>query len=282
MSDSIAPATEALLSVSNLRISFRHGGETTEAVRGVSFAMQPGEVRAVVGESGSGKTVTARALARLLPAPPRTHISGSIHFDGADVNALSARELRSLRGRGIGYVFQEPSAAVHPSIRIGSQVLEVLKHHAGDANRGVVLDLLARVGLRDPEQVFHAYPAELSGGMLQRVVIAMALAPRPRLLVADEPTTALDVTVERQIIDLLAELRQSLDLAILLITHNFGIVQGFAEQTQVMKEGEIVENGPTERILSTPQHRYTKSLLKCRPQLGKPQSRLYTGFTIRQ
>jgi ABC-type dipeptide/oligopeptide/nickel transport system ATPase component len=271
---------DPLLEVKDLRVTFHRRPETTEAVRGVSFRMQPHEVRAVVGESGSGKTVTARALARLLPPAPHTTITGSIRFAGKAVHTLSGRNLRALRGRGIGYVFQEPSAAVNPSIRLGTQMLEVLRQHdRGSATRARALELFAQVGLRDPRQVFHAYPMELSGGMLQRVVIAMALAPQPRLLVADEPTTALDVTIERQIIDLLIDLRQRLDLAILLITHNFGIVQGFAEFTQVMRNGEIVESGPTDRLLAKPEHPYTEALLRCRPQLGYPQSRLYTALS---
>lgn len=267
-----------LLEVEDLRVRFTTPGGTVEAVRGVNFTLRAGEVRAVVGESGSGKSVTARALARLLPPPPRAVVEGSIRFEGRELAAHSRKELRQLRGRGIGYVFQEPSAAINPSMRIGPQLLEVLRlHRRGERGlRATALELLDHVGLRDPLQAFSAYPGELSGGMLQRVIIALAIAPRPRLLVADEPTTALDVTVERQIIELLRRLRDEYALAILLITHNFGIVHGFAEQTQVMRGGEIVETGPTAQLLSQPEHPYTQALLKCKPQLGRPQSRLYT------
>lgn len=273
-----------LLEVRDLHVRFHRGTETTEAVRGVSFSMAPGEVRALVGESGSGKSVTARALARLLPPPPAAEVSGSIRFEGQEVSALDRKALRTLRGQGIGYVFQEPSAAINPAMRIGPQLREVLRLHCspGEARQEDALELFERVGLPDAERVYHAYPGELSGGMLQRVVIALAIAPRPRLLVADEPTTALDVTVERQIIDLLRELQRELGVAILLITHNFGIVHGFAQDVQVMWQGKIVESGPTETVLSTPEHPYSQALMKCRPQLGNPQSRLYTGLPLRQ
>jgi ABC-type dipeptide/oligopeptide/nickel transport system ATPase component len=278
------PPQEPLLEVRDLAVNFSTSAGEVAAVRGVSFSMEAGEVRALVGESGSGKSVTARALARLLPPPPQARVEGSVRFAGRAIETLGRRELRALRGPGIGYVFQEPSAAINPSIRIGTQLLEVLRLHRArtEATRETALELLAQVGLRSPRQAFHAYPGELSGGMLQRVIIALAIAPRPRLLVADEPTTALDVTVERQIIDLLRRLQAELSLAVLLITHNFGIVQGFATRTEVMWQGQIVESGTSEAVLRTPQHPYTQALLKSRPQLGKPQSRLYTSFSLRQ
>ncbi|MFP4283269.1 MAG: ATP-binding cassette domain-containing protein [Opitutales bacterium] len=269
---------EPLLAVEDLHISFGEGHERVEAVRGVGFAVSAGEVHAFIGESGSGKSVTSRALARLLPPPPHAVVTGRVRFAGKDVLALSRHALRRLRGRGLAYVFQEPSAAINPAMRIGPQLLEILRVHRPevDDRRHAALEWLDRVRLPRAAERFRAYPHELSGGMLQRVVIALALACGPRLLIADEPTTALDVTVEREIIDLLASLQQELGLTVLLITHNFGIVQGFAEHVHVMRQGEIVENGPTDRILRAPSHPYTEALIRCRPRLGAPQSRLYT------
>lgn len=271
---------EPLLTVEDLHIRFGSGQEAVEAVRGVSFAIAPGEVRAVVGESGSGKSVTALALARLLPPSPQCEVNGRIFFEGQDLATVSRRQLRALRGKGIAYIFQEPSAALNPALRIGPQLLETLALHRPDIpqreRRAAAIAALERVGLRQPAERFDAWPGELSGGMLQRVTIAMAYLARPRLLIADEPTAALDVTIERQIIDLLRELQAETGMALLLITHNFGIIGNFAHQVQVMWQGRIVESGPTASILESPQHPYTRALLACIPRLGQRREHLPT------
>ncbi len=266
-----------LLDVRNLAITF-HGASTTEAVRGVSFSVGEGKTVAIVGESGSGKSVTALALTRLLPPPPVTKLSGEILFRGVDLLRQSEAELRRIRGAKIAYIFQEPSSSLNPVFTVGHQVAEAVRLHRpeiADVTEEVIraLDL---VGIRDPELRHKDYPHQLSGGMQQRVMIAMALACRPALLVADEPTTALDVTIQAQIIDLLKKLKAELGMAILMITHNFGIVHGFADEVVVMFRGKIVEHGPTERVLRQPEHSYTKALIACIPRLGRKQARLTT------
>jgi ABC-type dipeptide/oligopeptide/nickel transport system ATPase component len=264
--------------VADLRITFGASETAVEAVRGVSFSLQPGEVRAVVGESGSGKSVTALSLAGLLPKPPSCTVKGQIRFEGRALDERSRRELRQLRGKEIAYIFQEPSASLNPVYRIGAQLRETLRLHRPEVRdrQKEAIAALERVGIREPSKRIHAYPGELSGGMLQRVMIAMALLAKPRLLVADEPTASLDVTIERQIIDLLREIQAETGMAMLLITHNFGIIGGFAETVQVMWRGKIVETGPTEQILSTPQHPYTRGLIECIPRLGQKRERLPT------
>ncbi len=276
-----APST-SLLSVRDLRVAFPSDRGWQEVVKGVDFDLNPGSVRAVVGESGSGKSVSALALTRLLPASHQCRWSGQIQFNGRAIERLSRRELRQIRGREIAYIFQEPSASLNPVLRIGTQLEEVLRLHRKEVSnrRKAVLDALERVGMRDPERCHAAYPSELSGGMLQRVMIAMALLARPRLLIADEPTTALDATIERQIIDLLADLRRETGMAILLITHNFGIVKGFADSIQVMRNGEIVEQGSTSEVLASPRHPYTRALIQCIPRIGEKRPRLPTVATL--
>lgn len=277
-----ASADAPLLEVEDLRIRFGEetAAGTVEAVRGISFSVAPGEVRAVVGESGSGKSVTALALAGLLPRPPTCLATGHIRFAGRALESLSRRELRRLRGKEIAYIFQEPSAALNPVFRIGAQLIEALRLHRPEVKpkdrRQAAIEALEHVGLREPAKRFHAYPAELSGGMLQRVMIAMALLARPRLLVADEPTASLDVTIERQIIDLLRQVQQETRMAVLLITHNFGIIGGFADSVQVMWKGKLVEQGSADAILRAPQHPYTKGLIDCIPRLGQKRERLPT------
>ena len=268
-----------LLEVTDLRIAFHSRDETTEVVKGIGFAVAGGgRTVAILGESGSGKSVTCLALTRLLPEPPVCRISGSIRFEGREVLAMPAKELRALRGGGIAYVFQEPSASLNPVFTVGYQIAEAVKLHRPDITdvTGRVVELLELVGIRDAAERRKAYPHELSGGMQQRVVIAMALACEPKLLVADEPTTALDVTIQAQIMDLLRDLRERLGMSIVLITHNFGIVKGFADEVLVMYRGEIVEQGPVDEVLSRPQHPYTKALIACIPRLGSKQRRLTT------
>jgi len=267
-----------LLDVRNLSIHFATENETIEAVRGISFQLAAGETLAIVGESGSGKSVTGLALTRLLPEPPAVYSAGEILLDGKDVLKKSPRELREIRGNRIAYVFQEPSTSLNPVFTIRTQIAEAIKLHRTDvkdidAEIEKVLDL---VGIVNPAQRMHDYPHQLSGGMQQRAMIAMALSCQPDILVADEPTTALDVTIQAQIIDQLRELKQRLHMAIILITHNFGIISGIADRVAVMFRGKIVEEGATETVLRNPQHPYTKALIQCIPQLGQKRDRLAT------
>lgn len=268
-----------LLAVSDLRIAFNSGGESNEVVHGIDFSVAAGgQTVAILGESGSGKSVTCLSLTKLLPQAPSCTVSGQILFEGKDVLAMDRKAIRELRGNGIAYIFQEPSASLNPVFTVGYQIAEAVKLHRPDIAdvKGRVVELLELVGIRDAAKRYKAYPHEMSGGMQQRVMIAMALACEPKLLVADEPTTALDVTIQAQIIDLLRELRVKLGMSIVLITHNFGIVKGFADEVIVMFRGDIVEQGPVEEILSNPQHAYTKALIACIPKLGAKQRRLTT------
>ncbi|NLB60660.1 MAG: ABC transporter ATP-binding protein [Lentisphaerae bacterium] len=260
--------TEPLLEVENLRVIFKTGGPPARAVDGVSLKINAGQIVALVGESGCGKSVLALALARLVPAPPGIISGGRIRFRGREVLPMSAAALRHLRGAGIAYIFQEPSVALNPVWRIGAQIAEALRLHQGARAAGAeVLRLLRLVGFEDPERQQRAYAHELSGGLQQRAMIAMALAARPALLVADEPTTALDVTIQAQIMELLARLRQELGMAMLLITHNLGLVAGLADWMHVMYAGQIVESGAPPAVLSAPQHPYTRGLLAAVPRL---------------
>ena len=256
LNDDCAPQLPSpLLSVEDLRISFFPNGQKAEAVKGIHFSIQPGEKVAVVGESGSGKSVTALALTQLLD--PRALVSGRVYYKSKDLLALSPSEIRSYRGKAIAYVFQEAGAALNPVFSIGHQIREavLLNDPSCKDSKARVVELLRQVGIKDAEVRYRAYPHELSGGMQQRSMIAMALASKPNLLVADEPTTALDVTTQRQVIHLLARLARQLGMAVLLITHNFGIVAGFAERILVMLQGKIVESGPTQQVLYHPRHR---------------------------
>jgi ABC-type dipeptide/oligopeptide/nickel transport system ATPase component len=265
-----------LLRVENLGIQFGPSNDPVKAVDGISFEITLGETLAVVGESGSGKSVTALALTRLLAAPPARYVSGKIEFEGRDTLLFSERELRALRGKQIAYIFQEPGSSLNPVFTIGYQIREAIELHRPeirDVNAEIVR-ALTTVGIQQPEKRLGDYPHQLSGGMQQRVMIAMALACQPKLLVADEPTTALDVTIQKQIMDLLKELKGSSNMAILLITHNFGLVADFADRVAVMFRGKIVETGATAEILRNPQHAYTRALIECVPKLGQKQHRL--------
>ncbi len=269
----------ALLEVEDLRIAFHQRTEANEVVKGIAFSVEGGgRTVAILGESGSGKSVTCMALTRLLPAAPACTVSGSVRFEGREVLKMTAEEVRQLRGEGIAYIFQEPSASLNPVFTVGNQIAEAVRLHRPDIEdvRGRVIELLELVGIRDAAQRYRAYPHEMSGGMQQRVMIAMALACEPKLLVADEPTTALDVTIQAQIMDLLRELRVKLGMSIVLITHNFGIVKGFADEVIVMYRGEIVERGPVNKVLEEPQNPYTRALIACIPRLGARQKRLTT------
>ncbi len=259
-----------LLEVKNLEIEFSSRGTTTRAVKRIDFSVGENEAVAVVGESGSGKTVTAMSLTRLLPPPPACTVRGEINFGGKNVAALPPDELRKIRGRQIAYIFQEPSTSLNPVFTVGFQIAEAVRLHFPEEKnvRKRVVESLAEVGIREPDKRCDAYPHELSGGMQQRVMIAMALACRPRLLVADEPTTALDVTIQKQIIDLLKSVREKRKNSLLLITHNFGIISELCERVIVMFRGNIVEQGRCADVLRNPQHPYTRALINCIPRLG--------------
>jgi oligopeptide/dipeptide ABC transporter ATP-binding protein len=244
-------------------------------VDGVSLQLEAGRTLGLVGESGSGKSVTALSIARLVPSPPARYVGGEIRLEGREVLNMSARELRSIRGGVVSYVFQEPGASLNPVFRIGAQIKESLKiHRPAAASDAEVVRLLKLVGISAPESRLRQYSHEMSGGMQQRVMIAMALASQPRLLIADEPTTALDVTIQAQIIELLRDLRARLGMAVLLITHNFGIVGDLADDLAVMYAGQIVESGPTRDVLQRPRHPYTQALIRSVPKLGAGQERL--------
>ena len=259
---------DPLLSISDLHVSFRTSGEAVEAVRGVSLEVGRGESVALVGESGSGKSVTALSVLRLLPYPQAWHPGGRIEFDGESLLDAPATAMRSLRGRRISMIFQEPMTSLNPLHTVEKQVREALRLHQSinaAAAHERVLELLELVHLRDAALRLAAYPHQLSGGQRQRVMIAMALANDPDLLIADEPTTALDVTIQAQILDLLQELRERLGMALLLITHDLGIVRKMADRIYVMNDGRIVESGGTRRVFDAPEHPYTRHLLAATP-----------------
>jgi len=264
-----------LLEIRDLQIEFGRGPDAVRAVDGVSFSIEPGETLCLVGESGSGKSVTALSIARLLATPPAHYAGGSIRLDGREVLAMSNAELRGIRGGLVSYVFQEPGASLNPVFRVGWQIKETLRLHRPEAATDAeVIRLLKLVGIAAPERRIRSYPHELSGGMQQRVMIAMAIAASPRLLIADEPTTALDVTIQAQIIELLQDLKRQLNMSILLITHNLGIVGDIADCLAVMYAGQIVETGTAAEILAKPLHPYTRALMDSVPALGGDLARL--------
>ena len=259
----------ALLNVDDLAVHFDTGGRVVEAVRGVSFEIGRGETVALVGESGSGKSVTALSILQLLPHPAARHPSGSIRFEGEELVGATEDRLAKIRGDRIAMIFQEPMTSLNPLHRVEKQVNEVLLLHnqmSPDAARARTLELLARVGIPDPEQRLNSFPHELSGGQRQRVMIAMALANEPDLLVADEPTTALDVTIQAQILALLRELKAKSQLSLLLITHDLGVVRKMADRVCVMNGGLIVEQGPVSAIFENPRHPYTRHLIAAEPR----------------
>lgn len=259
-----------LLEVENLSVEFRSRGNVSRVVRGVSFALKRGEILAVVGESGSGKSVTSQALTGLLPEPPACVVSGSVRLEGREILGLPERALRKIRGREIAYVFQDPLSSLNPSYTVGAQIEETLKIHvpalkSRRERRARVAETLAAVGI-DPA-LAGSFPHEFSGGMQQRVMIAMALAAEPAVLVADEPTTALDVTIQKQIMDLLLALRERYGMSVLLITHNFGLVAQIADRVCVLFRGEKVEEGSAREVVLSPREPYTRALLTCVPRL---------------
>ena len=267
--------TEPLLSIRDLSVAFHQGGQTSLAVDRVSFDIAKGEVVALVGESGSGKSVTANSILKLLPYPAASHPSGEVLFKGQNLMQASPEALRHVRGNDITMIFQEPMTSLNPLHNIERQIAEILHLHQNitrDAARSRVVELLTQVGIREPQKRLGAFPHELSGGQRQRVMIAMALANRPELLIADEPTTALDVTVQARILELLAKLKTEYGMSMLFITHDLGIVRKFADRVCVMTKGKIVETGPTAEIFGNPQHAYTKHLLAAEPRGEPPAS----------
>ena len=268
----------ALLEVRGLHTEFRTGAGLVRAVDGVSYTVEPGETVAIVGESGSGKSVGALSILRLIPNPPGRITAGEILFDGRDLRTLSEAEMRQIRGRDIGMVFQEPMTSLNPVLTIGRQITETLEQHQG-ADRATAdkraVELLEMVGISDPRRRLRQYPHQLSGGMRQRVMIAVALACNPKLIIADEPTTALDVTIQAQILELMKSLTRKLGVAQIIITHNLGVVARYAARVNVMYAGRIVESGNAEAIYHNPRHPYTIALLKSVPRLDRPrQARL--------
>ncbi|WP_113496111.1 ABC transporter ATP-binding protein [Brucella sp. NBRC 12953] len=261
-----------LLSVRDLSVAFRQNGEERISVDRVSFDIAEGETVALVGESGSGKSVSALSILKLLPYPAASHPSGEILFNGKDLMKASEPELRRVRGNDVTMIFQEPMTSLNPLHTVERQIGEILKMHQGmsdQAARKRTLELLEEVGIREPEKRLQSFPHQLSGGQRQRVMIAMALANKPKLLIADEPTTALDVTVQAQILKLLADLKEAQGMSMLFITHDLGIVRKIADRVCVMSKGKIVETGPTKEIFDNPQHEYTKHLLAAEPK-GEP------------
>jgi len=260
----------ALLEVDNLQTHFRTPDGVNRAVDGISFAVEAGETVAIVGESGCGKSVTANSILRLVPQPPG-RIGGAIRFQGRDLLKLSERAMREVRGNDISMIFQEPMTSLNPVLTIGRQIAEPLRLHQGLSRESVeqrVVEMLGLVGIAEPRRRAREYPHQLSGGMRQRVMIAIALACRPKLLIADEPTTALDVTIQAQILNLMTDLKQRVGAAIILITHDLGVVAEVAERVMVMYAGRKVEEAPVAELFRSPRHPYTRGLLSAVPKLG--------------
>ena len=258
-----------LLDIRNLRLEFVAGNTGLLAVDDLSLTIDAGETVCLVGESGCGKSVTALSIARLVPAPPARYVGGEIRLNGRNVLGMNGDELREIRGGVVSYVFQEPGAALNPVLRVGQQIREALRlHQPHKATDAEVIRLLRLVRMPAPESRLRDYPFQMSGGMQQRVMIAMALASEPKLLVADEPTTALDVTIQAQILELLRDLKQQLGMSILLITHNLGIVGDMADRVAVMYAGQVVELAPAGDLLRQPLHPYTRALLASVPSLS--------------
>ncbi|MFL6647069.1 MAG: ABC transporter ATP-binding protein [Sulfurifustaceae bacterium] len=261
----------ALLDVDHLSVTLPTPRGPLRAVASVSLRLQQGQTLGVVGESGSGKTMLARAILRLLPRS--AHVEGRVEFAGRALHALTGAQLRALRGREIAVVFQDPMTSLNPVLTIGTQIVETLQAHFGTAQRAAAaraIELLASVGIPEPERRTRQYPHELSGGMRQRVAIAIALSCEPKLLIADEPTTALDVTVQAQILDLLADQRRDRNMALLLITHDLGVVAGRTDEVAVMYAGRIMEHGPTRAVFKAMRNPYTRALMDALPRLDAP------------
>lgn len=268
-----------MLSLRDLQTHFTVEGEIYRAVDGLDLDIAPGEAVALVGESGSGKTVTAMSILQLVPDPPGRIVGGSVRLDGQELLGSSAASLRDVRGGRIACVFQDPQTTLNPVLKVGAQIVEMIRAHS-DASRSEArnraLDLLQAVHILNAHRVLDEYPHQLSGGMRQRVVIAMALANNPDLLIADEPTTALDVTVQAEILDLLMDLRERMGMALLFITHDLGVVAELCDRVVVMYAGRAVEEAPTHELFANPQHPYTRQLIACTPRLGSGRRDLAT------
>jgi oligopeptide/dipeptide ABC transporter ATP-binding protein len=269
----------SLLEVEDLRVHLFTQRGIVRAVDGISFSLEAGRSLGIVGESGCGKTMTALSLMRLIPQPPAEIVSGSIRFDGADVVTMTQDQLRELRGNRIAMIYQDPMTSLNPVFSVGEQIAEAVRLHRGDNRNAAFLravEMLQLVGIPDPDRVARAYPHQLSGGMRQRAVIAMALACDPKLLIADEPTTALDVTIQAQILELLRRLRDELGTGIILITHDLGVIADLVDEVVVMYAGKLVEQAPVKRLFGDPQHPYTRGLLRSVPSLDMKEHRLRT------
>lgn len=273
--------TDNLLEVNNLKVSFKTYAGIVQAVRGVNFVLKKGETLAIVGESGSGKSVTANAIMQLVPQPPGIYDDGEILFDGKNLLDLNEDQMSNIRGNDIAMIFQDPMTALNPTIKIGKQIMEVMLIHRKDLSRAQAkqraIDLIKQVGIPRAEERFEQYPHEFSGGMRQRVVIAIALAAEPKLLIADEPTTALDVTIQAQILELIKQIQEETESSVIFITHDLGVVANVADRVAVMYAGQIVEYGSAYEIFYNPKHPYTWGLLGSMPDLeSKTSEELYT------
>ncbi|MBY0199785.1 ABC transporter ATP-binding protein [Priestia megaterium] len=268
---------EKMLQIKNLHVQFLTYGGRVQAVRGVSFDLHKGETLAIVGESGCGKSVTSQSIMRLIPTPPGRITSGSILFKGQDLTKLSEKKMRDIRGADISMIFQDPMTALNPTLRVGEQIAENIMQHENiskEKAKEKAFETLELVGIPNPKERLKQYPHEFSGGMRQRIVIAMALVCNPEVLIADEPTTALDVTIQAQILELFKDIQQKTDVSIVLITHDLGVVAQVADRVAVMYAGKIVEIGTRRDIFYTPQHPYTKGLLRSVPRLDLYESEL--------
>jgi peptide/nickel transport system ATP-binding protein len=275
--DSGKIASQALVSVRDLNVEFVNDEGRHPVVRNVSFDIQPGKCLGIVGESGSGKSVTSLAIMGLLPPAPYSNVQGQVLFEGRDLRKLDAESMRKLRGSNISMIFQEPMTSLNPAFTIGDQLTEGIRAHehvSGRAARAKALDILREVHIPAPERRLDEYPHRLSGGMRQRIMIAIAIACRPRLVIADEPTTALDVTIQAQILDLLRRLQSEYGVALLMISHNFGVIAEIADDVAVMYAGRIVERGPIRSVFHSPEHPYTVGLLGATPRGGDRKQRL--------
>lgn len=271
--------TERLLEVKNLVTHFHLEDKTIYAVNGIDFTIDKKEVVALIGESGSGKSVTALSIMGLVPQPPGVIESGTIEFEGEDLLKKSHREMRKIRGNQISMVYQDPMNSLNPMLTIGFQIRECLTIHRkarGKKAKDMAIEILRKVEMPDPEETYNSYPHKLSGGMRQRVMIAMALICNPKLLIADEPTTALDVTIQAEIIDLIKRLKDEFSTSVLLITHDLGVVTELADKIIVMYGGKIMEIAPTSKLYRNPFHPYTVGLMKCIPRMKENKEKLYT------
>jgi peptide/nickel transport system ATP-binding protein len=271
-------SSKALLQIKNLKVAFHSGKMDSIAVDGVNLSINKGETVAVIGESGSGKSVTSLSVLGLLPPNGRI-IEGDISFNDTDLLQLPEKKMKKIRGKEISMIFQDAMVSLNPAMRVGKQIISVLKHHKAVPNddyKNEALRLLSLVGFSEPHVIYHNFPAQLSGGMRQRVLIAMAISCKPQLIIADEPTTALDVTIQKQILDLMHRYQKQTDTSILLITHDFGLVAEYANRVFVMLEGKVVEIGDVFSIFENPIHPYTKGLINSIPRINEKQERLKT------